>query len=132
MDLEMVFNELSLQVPANDIQMAKQRMSELILTAREAAELGVKPIIRTHHEFYNPLLADNYSLSNWLVDQFASKNDWCRSLAASFFYRIRAWQNHHWVHRAKNTIGQYLITPTDCFKPSFLERLRSLGVEPEV
>jgi hypothetical protein len=75
MDLEMVLNELSLRSAANDIKMAKQRMSELILTAREAAELGVKPIIRTHQEFYNTVLADNYSLSNWLVDKTVNRDD---------------------------------------------------------
>ena len=75
MDLEMVLNELSLRIAADNIQTARQRMSDLIATAREAAELGVKPIIRTHSEFYTAVLADNYSLSNWLVDQNVDRDE---------------------------------------------------------
>ncbi|WP_242049324.1 hypothetical protein [Aulosira sp. FACHB-615] len=65
----MVLNELSLRIPADNIQTAQQRMSDLVDTAREAAEFGVKPIIRTHSDFYNSLLAYNYSLSDWFVDK---------------------------------------------------------------
>ena len=36
MDLEMVLNELSLLTPAGDIQTARQWMSELISTLRQA------------------------------------------------------------------------------------------------
>jgi hypothetical protein len=74
MDLEMVFNELSLRVLADNIQTAQQRMSDLVATARQAAELGVKPIIRTHSQFYADLLAQNYSLSDWLVDRNVNKD----------------------------------------------------------
>jgi hypothetical protein len=75
MDLEMVLNELSLKIPADNVQTAQQRMSDLVDTAREAAEFGVKPIIRTHSDFYNTLLSDNYSLSNWLVDQSVNRDE---------------------------------------------------------
>lgn len=75
MDLEMVLNELSLRAVANNIQTARQSMSDLIATARYAAELGVKPIIRTHSEFYATLLADNYSLSNWLRDKNVERDE---------------------------------------------------------
>ncbi|WP_226580685.1 hypothetical protein [Microseira wollei] len=71
----MVLNELSLRAVANNIQTARQRMSDLIATARYAAELGVKPIIRTHSQFYATLLADNYSLSNWVVDRSVDRDE---------------------------------------------------------
>ncbi len=41
MNLEMVLNELSLRTPADNVQTAQQWMSNLIATARTAAELGV-------------------------------------------------------------------------------------------
>jgi len=69
MDLEMVLNELSLRIPADNIQAARQRMSDLITTAQTAAELGVNPILRTHSQFYATVLAPEYSLSDWLVDR---------------------------------------------------------------
>jgi hypothetical protein len=69
MDLEMVLNELSLRTPAKNIQTAREWMSDLISTARTASEVGIKPILRTHSEFYATLLASEYSLSNWLVDK---------------------------------------------------------------
>jgi hypothetical protein len=75
MDLDMVFNELSLRIPADSIQIAQQRMSELIATAREAAELGVKPVIRTHSNFYASVLANNYSLSDWLADRNTDREE---------------------------------------------------------
>lgn len=75
MDLEMAFNELSMRIPADNIQTAKQRMLDLIATAREAAERGVKPIIRTHSEFYASVLANNYSLSDWLRDPSIDRDD---------------------------------------------------------
>jgi len=68
MDLEMVLNELSLGAHADNVQTAQQWMSDLIATARTAAEVGVNPILRTHSEFYATVLAPNYSLSDWLVD----------------------------------------------------------------
>jgi hypothetical protein len=75
MDLEMVLNELSFQMPAHNIQTAQQRMSELIATAREAAEQGIKPIIRTHSNFYASILANNYSLSDWLADHSTDRDE---------------------------------------------------------
>ncbi|BAZ65466.1 MAG: hypothetical protein KME28_05000 [Pelatocladus maniniholoensis HA4357-MV3] len=75
MDLEMVLNELSLRIPADNVQTAQHRMSDLVDTAREAAEFGVKPIIRTHSDFYNTVLAHNYSLSNWLVDKNVNRDE---------------------------------------------------------
>jgi hypothetical protein len=74
MDLEMVFNELSLRVFADNIQTAQQRMSDLVATARQASELGIKPIIRTHSQFYAASIARNYSLSDWLKDPSVNRD----------------------------------------------------------
>ncbi|MCA1995138.1 MAG: hypothetical protein LDL41_24275 [Coleofasciculus sp. S288] len=75
MDLEMVLNELSLQTPADNAQTARQRMSDLITTARAAAELGVNPTLRTHSEFYATVLAPDYSLSDWLIDRSVDREE---------------------------------------------------------
>jgi hypothetical protein len=74
MDLEMVFNELSLRVLADNIQTAQQKMSDLVATARKAAELGIKPIIRTNTQFYAATLAENYSLSDWVIDRSVDRD----------------------------------------------------------
>lgn len=74
MDLEMVFNELSLRVLADNIQTAQQRMSDLVATARQGSELGIKPIIRTHSQFYAASIALNYSLSDWLKDPSVNRD----------------------------------------------------------
>jgi hypothetical protein len=68
-DLELVLNELSLQTPADNVQMAKQCMSEFINTALEANDHGVNYVLRIHESFYEDILAPNYLISDWLVDQ---------------------------------------------------------------
>lgn len=75
MDLEIVLNELSLRTPAENVQTARQLMSNLITTARTAAELGVNPTLRTHSEFYATVLAPHYSLSDWLVDRNVDREE---------------------------------------------------------
>jgi hypothetical protein len=68
MDLEMVLNELSLQVPAADIPTARKLMSELINTVRTATSHGVKKVIRTHTEFQSTILAPDYPVARWRND----------------------------------------------------------------
>jgi len=46
MDLEMVFNELSLETRADDIPTAREWMSELIQTIRQAIQMGIKTHIQ--------------------------------------------------------------------------------------
>ncbi|NET60172.1 MAG: hypothetical protein F6K47_29720 [Symploca sp. SIO2E6] len=75
MDLEMVLNELSLRIHADNVQTAQQWMSDLIATARKAAEVGVNPVLRTHSEFYATVLAPNYSLSDWLIDKRVDREE---------------------------------------------------------
>ena len=47
MDLEIVFNELSLRTPAADIPTARKLMSNFIKTVLTATTQGVKKVIRT-------------------------------------------------------------------------------------
>ncbi|MFB2835868.1 hypothetical protein [Floridanema evergladense] len=50
-------------------------MSDLIATARTAAELGVNSSLRTHSEFYATVLASNYSISDWLIDKNVDREE---------------------------------------------------------
>ena len=68
MDLEMVLNELSLKTPASDIYTARQLMSGLIETLRQATANGVKRILRTSNEINSLELAPNYHIYQWRND----------------------------------------------------------------
>jgi hypothetical protein len=68
MELEMVLNELSLKTPASDIYTARQLMSELIGTLRQATASGVKRILRTSNEINSLELAPNYHIYQWRND----------------------------------------------------------------
>ncbi len=68
MDFEMVLNELSLGSPAADIQTARQRMSDFIITVRTATAQGVNRVIRTQSNFQDTILAPNYPLQRWRND----------------------------------------------------------------
>lgn len=68
MDLEIVFNELSLITPAADIPTARKLMSDFINTVRTATTQGVKRVIRTQSDLNNILLAPSYPLIRWRND----------------------------------------------------------------
>lgn len=69
MNLEMVFNELSLQTPAADIATARQWMSEFIDTIRAVKPApGIKRKLRTRNDFSHSLLAPNYRVVQWRND----------------------------------------------------------------
>ncbi|MGD1912450.1 MAG: hypothetical protein ACFB2X_16845 [Rivularia sp. (in: cyanobacteria)] len=68
MELEMVLNELSLKTPASDIYTARQLMSGLIGTLRQATASGVKRVLRTSDEIHSLELAPNYRISQWRND----------------------------------------------------------------
>ena len=74
MDLEMVFNELSARTLAPDISTARQWMSDLISTMREAKRCGLKGI-RTQADFHAMVLAENYPLSRWRNDNEVNKEE---------------------------------------------------------
>lgn len=68
MDLEMVFNELSIDTPAENIQEARQWMAGFIDTIRSASVAGVNRVLRTHIDVNNTLLALEYPLARWRND----------------------------------------------------------------
>lgn len=72
MDLEMVFNELSLEPLAPDIPTARIWMSDLISTMLTAQKQGLKGI-RTQTNFHDLFLAENYPLKRWRNDQEVSR-----------------------------------------------------------
>ncbi len=69
MDLEIVFNELSIEIPAKDISTAQKWMSEFINTI-----LAIKPPpgskrkLRTKSDFNYLLLAPQYTVAQWRND----------------------------------------------------------------
>lgn len=65
MELDLVFNELSVKALAPDKEIAKQWMFQLIQTIRSFTAQGVKVNIRSHESFYLIMLAPNYSISQW-------------------------------------------------------------------
>ncbi|NJK76472.1 MAG: hypothetical protein HC942_23860 [Microcoleus sp. SU_5_6] len=74
MDLEMVFNELSARTLAPDISTARQWMSELISTIREARSRGLK-VVRTNEDFHAMVLAENYPFSRWRNDREVNREE---------------------------------------------------------
>lgn len=68
MELEMVLNELSLSPIANNIPAARQRMSDLMLTAIVATKYGVKSVMRTHSKLDMEGLAPGYPVARWRND----------------------------------------------------------------
>jgi len=69
MTLEVVVNELSLKNPAPDINTARKLMSDFIEILRLINEVTKSTTTYTHYEFFNTVLAPNYSLSSWLSDR---------------------------------------------------------------
>jgi hypothetical protein len=67
-DFDLILNELSLQNPAPNEQVAQQRMSELIKTIKAVKAQGVKVSLRTKEDFHTIILAPNYPLPHWLND----------------------------------------------------------------
>ena len=70
----MVFNELSARTLAPDISTARQWMSELISTMREAKGCGLKGI-RTKTDFHAMELAEDYPLRRWLNDREVNQDE---------------------------------------------------------
>ena len=68
MDLEMVLNELSLKTPVGNRYEARQLMSQLIGTLRQATANGVNRVLRTSDEIHSLELAPNYCISQWRND----------------------------------------------------------------
>jgi hypothetical protein len=72
-DFDLILNELSLLNPAQNEQIAQQRMSELIKTIKAVKAQGVKISLRTKEDFHTTILAPNYPLRRWLNDNNADQ-----------------------------------------------------------
>lgn len=69
MDIEMVFNELSAEKPAENVHFARQWMSKFITTMIVATQkYRVKMVLRLEKNFYDIPLTDGYSVRQWLND----------------------------------------------------------------
>ncbi len=75
MDLEMVLNELSLRTPASDEEKARQLMSELISTVRQATASGVKRVLRTSGDINSVELAPGYPVARWRNDKGVDREE---------------------------------------------------------
>ncbi len=75
MDLEMVFNELSLRSSALTIEQARQQMTKLISTVTTATKKGVSRVLRTDEDFLVAQLAPDYSLMKWRNDSEVERDE---------------------------------------------------------
>ena len=84
MDLEMVFNELSLQPTASSVEQARQWMTQFISLVITATKQGVSRVLRTDSDFQIAKLAPDYSLVNWRNDNEVRREErqFFRSLTA--------------------------------------------------
>jgi hypothetical protein len=74
MDIEMVFNELSISGKDIDKFQARELMSKLVDTLREATKAGVQSILRTSEDLNYIELAPNYSIAQWRTDREADRD----------------------------------------------------------
>ncbi|NER33537.1 MAG: hypothetical protein F6J93_05635 [Oscillatoria sp. SIO1A7] len=76
MNIDMVLNELSFRTPASDVETARKRMLDLMQVARAAIDNRVKKNLRLNDdEFYGTLLANGYTVSDWLFNDPRVKNE---------------------------------------------------------
>lgn len=68
MDLDMVFNELSIEPPAIDVLEARQWMEGFIGTVVSATAAGINRVLRTHIDMNHTLLAPEYPMAKWRND----------------------------------------------------------------
>jgi hypothetical protein len=75
MDIEMVLNELSISSPGIDKFQARELMSNLIDTLREAIKFGVKSILRTNEDLNYIELLPEYSIAKWRNDREVDRDE---------------------------------------------------------
>src|SRR5271168_298247 len=68
MSLEMVFNELSLRQPVQNVEAARRVMKEFISTVRTAGEFGLSATLRADLSIHELLLAPAYPVVLWRND----------------------------------------------------------------
>ena len=71
--MELMLNELSIKPYSFDKYKANSKVIEFVLTMKKAKENGFEKI-RANHSVSEIILADNYSLYNWLTDKDFSKD----------------------------------------------------------
>lgn len=81
MELDLVFNELSVKALAPDKEIAKQWMFQLIQTIRSFTAQGVKVNIRSQVSFYHIMLAPNYSISQWCKEASEKERRFIKTLS---------------------------------------------------
>lgn len=88
MDLEIVLNELSFRAPANDNETARQRMTGLLDTIREATHHGVKRSLHIDRDLPSLELAPDYPVARWLNDGQVNRDtrSFFRTLATHLSY----------------------------------------------
>lgn len=112
----MVLNELSLRSPAYDIPTARQWMSELIQTLREATKSGVQRVLRTSDEINLLILAPDYSIVRW-------RNDPEVDLEERRFFKTLTQKYPVWTDVAENIKDSFDLS--DVFHED--ERAKGLG-----
>jgi hypothetical protein len=75
MDIEMVLNELSISSPGIDKFQARELMSNLIDTLREAIKSGVQSILRTNEDLNYIELLPEYSIAKWRNDREVDRDE---------------------------------------------------------
>ena len=86
MVLEMVLNELSYQVPANNRDSAREWMNILLETIRRATSTGIKHVLRTGQEFYTIELAKDYTIANWFNDIDSDTRVYIKTITTKYPY----------------------------------------------
>jgi len=81
MDLDLVFNELSINSPAENIQTARFWMLTLIQTIRTAVVAGARRILRTYIDLNSILISSDYPIARW-------RNDPNVDLEARRYFRV--------------------------------------------
>jgi hypothetical protein len=129
MDLEMVLNELSLQVPAADIPTARRLMSELIRTVRQATTSGVKRVLRTQNDINTIELAPAYPLARWRNDNEVNREE--RSFFRTLTAKAPFWTDvaeeikneidlSEFIHQGEQAIGLGFALVSDTLPISLL------------
>jgi hypothetical protein len=91
MDLEMVFNELSSNTPADDIPTARKWMSGFIQVLSQATRNGVKRVLRTHEDLSSIELAPDYPIARWRNDREVNQEE--RSFFRSLTAKAPLWSD---------------------------------------
>jgi hypothetical protein len=81
--MELVFNDLSTKIPANNITSGRELMNNFVLICKLAINNGAERSLRTTENFFSQILTPEYSIGHWLSDPDVDKEfqRFIRSLA---------------------------------------------------